>query len=67
MKRKTAIKKLMGMGVSRDYAKAYLDMIHICTGGSNLYAVNFYDIYRDNWLEALQLVKMSGVIIGDGE
>lgn len=66
MKRKTAIKQLMSMGVSRDYAKAYLDMIHVCTGGSNLYAVNFYRIYEDDWLEALNLVKASGVIIEHG-
>ena len=53
MKHKTAIKQLMSMGVSRNYAKHYLYTMRIWTNMSNMDAVEFYKIYGDKWAYAL--------------
>lgn len=45
MKRKTAIKKLMSMGVDRNLAKTFLDYMHICCNVNNADAVNLYKTY----------------------
>lgn len=42
MKRKTAIKKLMGYGASRNDAGEYLDMMHQWAHATNEYAVVQY-------------------------
>lgn len=42
MKRKTAIKKLMGYGASRNNAKKYLDDMHERTHATNEYTVTQY-------------------------
>jgi hypothetical protein len=42
MKRKTAIKKLMGYGASRNNAKKYLDDMHQWAHATNEYAVVQY-------------------------
>lgn len=42
MKRKTAIKKLMGYGASRNDAKKYLDDMHQWAHATNEYTVTQY-------------------------
>lgn len=42
MKRKTAIKKLMGYGASRNNAKKYLDDMHQWAHATNEYVVTQY-------------------------
>ena len=42
MRRKTAIKKLMGFGASRNDARKYLDMMHKWPHAANNYAVTQY-------------------------
>ena len=42
MRRKTAIKKLMGFRASRNDAKKYLDMMHKWPHATNNYAVTQY-------------------------
>ena len=42
MRRKTAIKKLMGFGASRNDAIKYLDMMHKWPHATNKYAVTQY-------------------------
>lgn len=42
MRRKTAIKKLMGFGVSRNNARKYLDMMREWPHATNKYAVTQY-------------------------
>ena len=42
MRRKTAIKKLMGFCVSRNDARKYLDMMHKWPHATNKYAVTQY-------------------------
>ena len=42
MKRKTAIKKLMGYGASRNNAKKYLDDMHQWAHATNEYTVTQY-------------------------
>ena len=42
MRRKTAIKKLMGFGASRNNARKYLDMMHKWPHATNNYAVTQY-------------------------
>lgn len=42
MRRKTAIKKLMGFGASRNDARKYLDMIHKWPHATNKHAVTQY-------------------------
>lgn len=44
MKRKTAIKKLMGYGASRNNAKKYLDDMHQWAHATNEYTVTQYVI-----------------------
>ena len=57
MKRKTAIKQLMSMGMRRNHANDYLNTMHLFSGGSNLYSVEFYKIYGEQWLDVLFLVS----------
>ena len=42
MRRKTAIKKLMGFGASRNIARKYLDIMHKYPHATNNYAVTQY-------------------------
>ena len=42
MRRKTAIKKLMSLGASRNDARKYLDMMHELAHATNEYTVTQY-------------------------
>lgn len=53
MKHKTLIKKLMGMGVSRNYANYYLSMMRAWTYVSNKDALEFYKLFGDKWSSKL--------------
>ena len=51
MKHKTAIKKIMGLGASRNYAEYYLYMLRLCVVVDNNGAVELYKIARKDWMD----------------
>ncbi len=62
MRRKTAIKKLMGFGASRNDAKKYLDDMHQWAHGTNKYAVTQY-AYQMLLEKAMRVREMGPNII----
>ena len=62
MRRKTAIKKLMGFGASRNDARKYLDMMHKWPHATNNYAVTQY-AYRMLLEKAIRVREIEPNII----
>lgn len=60
MRRKTAIKKLMGFGASRNDARKYLDMMHEWPHATNKYAVTQY-AYKMLLEKAMKIRRMNKV------
>lgn len=58
MKRKTAIKKIMGLGSSRNYAEYYLYALRQWAVVDNSDAVELYKIAQKDWMKyVIQRVK----------
>ena len=51
MKRKTAIKKIMGLGASRNYAGYYLCALRYWDTADNKSAVELYKLARKDWMD----------------